>query len=363
MDYWFEVNNADKILSPALLFYPDRIKANITSMLNIAGSPLRLRPHVKTYKCKEIIQMQIEAGISKFKCATLAEAYLLGEAGASDVLIAYPIIGPNQAKLIEINRQFPGTKFGCLVDHPAHLIEWQNSPHKGISLYIDLDPGMGRTGIQPTSAMNMLDQMIALKLPFGGLHVYDGQIHTSDPEERKKETEKSFTLAQSLIVPVQKKIGSDFEIVCGGSITFPIHALYPERTLSPGTTLLWDYGYQSNFPDLPFEIAATLLTRVISKPEKNRLCLDLGHKAVGSEMKGAPVFFPQLPLANIIIHSEEHLVIETDQAPAYQIGDILYGIPVHICPTVALHEKAAVIVDNLCTDFWNIIARKRFYQC
>lgn len=362
MDNWFEVENVDKILSPALLFYPDRIKNNIASMIKTAGTSTRLRPHVKTYKCKEIVQMQMQAGISKFKCATLTEARMLSEAGASDVLIAYPITGPNLARLIEINSKYPDTKYSCLVDNPGHLIAWQKSHHHGISLFIDLDTGMGRTGINPLSALSLLDQIIALDLPFGGVHVYDGHIHTHDLEMRIQEAEKSFFSVKPFIDQVQAKIGTNFEIVCGGSITFPVHALHPERILSPGTTLLWDYGYLSNFPDLHFEIAAMVITRVISKPGKNRLCLDLGHKAVGSEMPNAPVFFPQLPQARLIIHSEEHLVLETEKAHAFQVGDIFYGIPRHICPTVALHEKAAVIENNLCLEFWDILARNRYYE-
>ena len=151
------------------------------------------------------------------------------------------------------------------------------------------------------------------------------------------------------------------EIVCGGSITFPIHARYPERQLSPGTTLLWDYGY-SRFTDLPFEVAACLFTRVITKPDRGLLCLDLGHKAVASETKGAPVFFPQIEDAEIITHSEEHMVIKTAQAEQWNIGDVLYGYPWHICPTVALHQQVGVVTDQRLEGFWDIAARHRIYQ-
>ena len=85
---WFLVTNSDQIDSPALLIYPERIRHNIEQMVRIAGDPKRLRPHVKTHKMAEIIRMQQEAGIDKFKCATLAEAELLARCKAKDVLVA-----------------------------------------------------------------------------------------------------------------------------------------------------------------------------------------------------------------------------------------------------------------------------------
>ena len=93
-DTWFLVQDADQIDSPALLIYPDRIRHNIEQMVRMAGDPRRLRPHVKTHKMAEIIRMQQEAGIDKFKCATLAEAELLARCEAKEVLVAYPLTGP-----------------------------------------------------------------------------------------------------------------------------------------------------------------------------------------------------------------------------------------------------------------------------
>ncbi|WP_431209815.1 hypothetical protein ACQ86N_27330 [Puia sp. P3] len=41
--------------------------------------------------------------------------------------------------------------------------------------------------------------------------------------------------------------------------------------------------------------------------------------------------------------SEEHLVVEAGAGHGYKIGDIFYGIPFHICPTVALYERAFTV--------------------
>ncbi len=359
---WFKINDCEKIISPALIFYADRIQRNIDQMIKIAGSVDRLRPHVKTYKCREIVEMQLKAGITKFKCATIMEAEMLASMGVKDILFAYPIIGPGQQKFLDLIHAFPDSKFSTLIDHLEQLNSWNKLTKVPIRLFIDIDAGMHRTGTSPQKAKELFKSILQSPFHFMGLHVYDGHIHDKNVQERVKTVNHSFENVESLIKDIKTKYKHPFEIVCGGSITFPIHAQHAERTLSPGTTLLWDQGYTSNFPDLPFEIAATLLTRVISKPTKNLLCFDLGHKAVASEMNKAPVYFPQIPDVNILVHSEEHLVVESKSANQFQIGDELYGIPWHICPTVALHEQAFIANKSQTTELWDIVARKRIYQ-
>lgn len=354
MEPWFRVQNTEEILSPALLFYPDRIQENITQMVAIAGYPKRLHPHIKTHKCGPIVQMQLKAGITQFKCATLAEAALLAREGASDILLAYPLVGPNQAKLVELIAEYPNSSFSVLVDHPEQLAQWKLRPMDKLGIYVDVNVGMGRTGILPEHVPNLV-QLIEGPLKFKGLHVYDGHIHDTNTEHRETAVNKAYAPVEKLLDQLEIEV----KVIAGGSPSFPIHAQHPERDLAPGTPLLWDQGYGSEFPEMPFVPAACLLTRVVSIPKENEYCIDLGHKAVASEMKKNPVFFPQCPDAVIKVHSEEHMVIQT-ATPLY-IGDVLYGIPWHICPTVALHEKAMVIKNGALTGVWEI-DRKREYR-
>ena len=148
-------------------------------------------------------------------------------------------------------------------------------------------------------------------------------------------------------------------LVAGGTPTFPIHASHADRECSPGTTVLWDFGYGDKYPDLPFQTAAVLLTRVVSKPAPGRLCLDLGHKAVAAENPHPRVRLLELPDAVPVMHSEEHLVIETPRAAEFSIGQVLHGIPRHVCPTVALHSEAIVVENGRGSAQWPILARAR----
>lgn len=104
MDDWYVISNVDRIDSPALAFYPDRISGNIELAKRIIGDTNRLRPHVKTNKAAEVSRMLLDAGIRKFKCATIAEAEMLGHINAPDVLLAYQPVGPEDFPLIRFDK-------------------------------------------------------------------------------------------------------------------------------------------------------------------------------------------------------------------------------------------------------------------
>src|SRR6516162_1798222 len=103
----YALRDSSEVLSPGLVFYKDLIRRNIARMVEIAGNADRLRPHVKTHKTREIVRMELEAGINKHKCATLAEAEMLAGCGAPDILLAYPMVGPNCARVAKLIQAFP----------------------------------------------------------------------------------------------------------------------------------------------------------------------------------------------------------------------------------------------------------------
>jgi D-serine deaminase-like pyridoxal phosphate-dependent protein len=194
---------------------------------------------------------------------------------------------------------------------------------------------------------------------FRGLHAYDGHIHDAELSVRKEKCEAAF----APILAFKKQLEGEGvimkEFLTGGSPTFGIHAQHKDRICSPGTTVLWDFGYGDKHPDLPFLPAAVLLARVISKPGTNRLTLDLGHKSVAPENPHPRVRFEELPDAAPIMQSEEHLVLETERAHEFLIGQALHGIPRHVCPTVSMHGEAVVIEGGRATEVWPITARNR----
>lgn len=361
---WYQIHNVAEIDSPALLIYPDRVRENIRRMIALAGGAVRLCPHVKTHKLAQLTRMQLDLGITGFKCATIAEAEMVAGAGAANIILAYQLVGPNVARFIQLARRFPKTRFSTIADNEISIRAIASAAEAArtkIPLLLDIDCGMRRTGIPAgTEAFELYRLMTSLPcLEAEGLHVYDGHLADPDFVEREKKCEAGFAPVEKMREALVKGGMSVQRMVVGGTPTFPIHARRKDVECSPGTCVLWDEGYGSRCKDLDFLHAAMVLARVVSKPGENRLCLDLGHKAIAAENPHPRVIFPDLPDARAVMHSEEHLVLETEAAAQFSPGDVLYGIPWHICPTVALHAVAVVVENGVAKATWPIEARQR----
>lgn len=362
---WYNLKNIDTLDTPALVIYQSRVKRNIEKIVDSIDDITRLRPHIKTHKTKEVTKLLQAAGIQKFKCATIAETELLATCGVKDVLLAYQPVDIKLLRLIEIIQQFPETHFACLVDSLSVAEEMSKIAIEKkivLSLYIDLNVGMNRTGILPEKAFDLfieLQKLPALKVE--GLHGYDGHIHDADLEIRKQKCNDYFPSVEILAEKLVEKGFTNLKIVAGGTPTFPIHAQRKKVECSPGTFVFWDRGYQHLFQEQGFETAALVISRVISLPDKDKICLDLGHKSVAPENPlERRVFFLNAPTATFIGQSEEHLVLGVPENHNYEIGDIFYGLPIHICPTVALHERAFIAEnEELTGEEWKIAARDR----
>ncbi len=359
-----QIQDASGIPSPCLVVFPQCIEDNIARMIEIAGNPERLRPHVKTCKISEVVTMQLAKGISKFKCATLSEAQMLIRAGAKDILIAMQPVGPDIAALAQLSQENLDTTISTIADNfeSIHAIE-SESAARGypLGLYLDINAGMNRTGIAPGELALQLYRAIVdcPTLNLRGLHIYDGHIRDPNPINRSLHVEDDFKSSATFISTIKASGLPLPNIVIGGSPTFPIHAERSDFELSPGTTLLWDFGYGDAFKDLPFKHAALIFTRVISKPADGLICLDLGHKAIASEMPHPRVRLIGLEDAEFVSQSEEHLAVQTKSASEIKVGDAFFGIPKHICPTVALHNKVAVVEEGKLTGYWTVSARDR----
>ena len=362
---WYKLTNEASIYTPAVLVFPDRIEENIRRMITLAGSAERLRPHVKTHKMAEVIRLQVEHGISKFKCATLTEVEMVAANGGGDILLAYQLTGPAIGHFLNLMERFPETELSATVDSvPASQKLGDAAQSQGMKLhvFVDLDNGMHRTGIAPEQADELISYIMKNKyLHLRGFHIYDGHIHEKDVAKREAHCNRDFESVNSLVEKMEEKGIEVKELACGGTPTFPIHARYNSRTLCPGTPLIWDAGYAGSLPDLDFLPAAVVATRVISKPGEN-VCIDLGYKAVASEMPHPRVSFLELGVPEVIHHSEEHFVGSSPEFSKLSVGDMVYALPMHICPTIALHEQVYVVEGQIIKDVWKVIARSRIYQ-
>jgi len=361
---WYEINNGDVLDTPAIVIYLDRVKKNIKTFVDSIDDVKRLRPHIKTHKSPEVTRLMQQAGINKFKCATIAEAEMLALVEAQDVVLAYQPVGPKANRLLQLIQKYPGTKFSCLIDNAETAsqlsdIFFQNGLK--IPVYIDLNVGMNRTGIAPENAYQLFEHCQKLKgLAVVGLHAYDGHIRDKDFHLRKKKCDEAFERIEALQTRISSSAGKKLTIIAGGSPTFSIHSMRKEIECSPGTFVYWDKGYEQILVEQHYLPAALIVTRVVSKPSANVICVDLGHKAIASE-NALPdrVSFLNASHVTPIGHSEEHMVLTVDDGQEFHVGDVLYGIPYHVCPTVALHDQSAIVENHQVVKYWETLSRNR----
>ncbi len=368
MNDCYAIHDTSEIISPAIVVFREVLIDNITRMVAIAGNPARLRPHCKTHKMRQVVELQLAQGIHKHKAATFAEAEMLAEAGVRDIFLAYNLVGPNIARAVKFRQRYPEILFSVTADHPAPIAALSTAMSRAgttIEVLLDLDTGQHRTGVEAGPQAVELYQAIAAAdgLVPGGLHLYDGQNHQSDINERRAAVlacwEEASGLRDELVAqgwPVPR-------IVSGGTGQFPVYAAIddPVIELSPGTCVFHDVGYGQMFPDLDFRAAALLLTRVISRPTADRVTFDLGYKAVASDPPADHrVSFPDIPDAGLVLQNEEHLVVQTVLADRFQPGDETLAIPRHTCPTSALHKQVYVVSGGQVVDHWDVVARDRW---
>ena len=364
----FSIHDTSSIITPALVVFQDILRDNLDEMIRVAGDVSRLRPHCKTHKMMQVVQMQIELGITMHKCATYAEAEMLAQAGVMDIFLAYNLVGPNIKRAVVFRQAYPEVALSVTADHSLPIEQLDEAMQLAgleIDVLLDVDSGQHRTGVAPDEKAEELYRQIddAKGLAAAGLHLYDGQNHQTDLEERQLAVldcwQRASSLRDRLIAdghPVPR-------IVAGGTGSFPVYATIDDPTLelSPGTNVMFDAGYGRIFPDLAYVPAARILSRVISCPTPESVTLDLGYKACASDPPvERRVFFPDLPDAVPLLQNEEHLVLHTSRADQFKPGDELLAIPGHVCPTSALHKQAYVVSGGQLVDAWPIASRDRW---
>ena len=357
----YAVNDASRIVTPALLIYPNIVEQNIRITLGLVGNdPQRWRPHIKTAKLGAVMQQMISQGVHNFKCATTLELSTACQIGATDVLVAFAMTGANAQRVLELAKQFPKTRVSVLVEASEQLTAWRGT---NIGIFVDVNPGMNRTGMDPERIPEMVRICQEAGAAFRGLHWYDGHISTGEPDERKAIAHKGYDRLMEIVKAVEAagcKVG---EVITSGTPVAPYgysgftNAKFIQR-ISPGTVVYLDTVSLKQLAGYGYQPAALILTTVISHPSPNKITCDAGHKSVSADagvptcaVLGHPELTPLKP-------SEEHLPIEVAAgSPVPKIGDNLYLVPRHVCPSVNNFDEALMIVDGRVTGVEKVHAR------
>jgi D-serine deaminase-like pyridoxal phosphate-dependent protein len=362
----YEVQDSQALSTPSLLIYTEMIEANITSALRMMnGDANRWRPHLKTAKLGYTMRRLVARGIKAAKCATTLELVAALESGMEDVVVAFPLMGPNAKRVREIAAAHPERRISTLVESVDQIDEWRAS---AVGVFVDLNPGMDRTGMAEDhfeEVGEFIDQVQKAGLRFCGLHHYDGQINNADPSAAVVAREGYSRLVE--LIAYLKRRGIEVrEVITSGTPAMP-HALNftPFREgefvhrVSPGTIVYNDRGSLEELPDYGFQPAALVLSTVVSRPRENRVTCDAGHKAVSAdagvptcEVLGRPGLIGLKP-------SEEHLSIEVRSGETPSRGELLYLLPAHVCPTVNNFDKAVLVRGGKVEEVVPVTARGR----
>lgn len=368
-DQAYALADVEDVLTPALVLYPELIAANIERTLELLdGDAERWRVHIKTAKLEHTLRALMEHGVRNFKCATTLELLVGCRSGAVDILLAYPTMGANARRVREIARQFPDTRISVLAENQEQVRQWSGS---GVGIFIDINPGMNRTGIDEGRGETIVSgahAAVETGLEFRGLHYYDGQYGSVAEPELTQATHRGYNRLLQLVSQLERSGVTVQEVITSGTPTFPSSLAHEGlrrgkfiHRVSPGTVVYCDASSLQQLPSkYGYRAAALVLTRVVSHPHAGIVTCDAGHKTVSADA-GVPtcvvVGHPELtPLSP----SEEHLPLAVREgAVAPELGEVLYLLPRHVCPTVNNFNDALLVRNGRIESIEPVSARGR----
>lgn len=357
--------------TPALVLDLDMLDRNIAEMARFAKAhKVNLRPHSKTHKSVDIAKRQIAAGALGVCCAKLGEAEALAEGGIESLHITSAVVTPQGiARLMELNGK--AKDLMIVVDHPTNvdaLAAAATKAGKTLTVIVDIDPGIHRTGVaSPEAVLELAKKVAGLKsLKYAGVQFYCGSHqHIIDFKERQAKMEERTAYLKG-IVDALTAAGLKPGIVTGsGTGTHYIDAKLGVFTeLQVGSYVFMDHDY--NVCDLrgldkpTFEQALQIDARVISANTPGMATIDAGLKAMATE-KGPPMILSgAIEGATTRFTGDEYTaVIVPEGKAAPGLAEQVILTPPHCDPTVNLYEAFHVVKGDTLVEIWPVTARGR----
>ncbi len=355
--------------TPALIVDLDKLKQNIDDMAEFAAANgIQLRPHAKTHKTPEIGRLQLEAGAVGLTVAKLSEAEVFIDAGCSEILVAYPLVGEaKHRRLLELCQR---ANITTVVDHIeiARLLSRTMSASRlELPLLVEIDTGLNRCGVQAGKPARDLAQQIT-RLPglrFAGLLTHEGHAQLAGAPEKVRETGLSAGEMMAETAELIRKSGLEVPIISVGltataKITATVDGVTETR---PGIYVFYDRSEALHQVVAPDRCAARVLATVATRPTAERIILDSGTKALTSDRAG--VSPPVAGHGYVIDHpdweinslSEEHGATKIRADDPAKIGDRVEIIPNHICPVINLFDSMNITRGERVVDVWTVAAR------
>jgi D-serine deaminase-like pyridoxal phosphate-dependent protein len=325
------------VATPCFVVMEDRVLHNLKVTAQACGGVERLMPHVKTHRAAWVVELLLANGVNAFKASTLAEVEMVLTAGAAHVVWAFPTVNPQSiGRFIELASLFPQAELTGLIDSRQGLDVWTrllDGASPKIRLRVDLDPGLGRTGVLMDEAALELARGVARLGRLAGWHLYDGNVR-GEHDKRQAEVQKLADMLEVLQSRL-RETGIDVDVVGAGSYTFDLWPHSVMRHVSPGTWVYSNAQHLRELADHDWVAAGFVLTTVVST-RNGTATLDAGSKAISPDK---PLHQRFQGADELVLMNEEHTVIRSD---TLDIGDRLLLIPEHTCTTAYLYSNALV---------------------
>ena len=360
----------DDLATPFLYVDLDRMKRNIDAMAAAARElGVQLRPHAKTHKVPEIARLQIAAGATGITVAKVSEAEVFADAGIDDVFVANQVVAPPQIeRLVRLARS---VHLRCGVDsHEGAEALSRAATDAGVELEImlEIDLGIGRTGVRPGVAAcelaQRVDDLPALKLI--GVYGFRGFRAFADGAESRESYGRAEGEALASAADDLRGIGLSIAEVSAGSTptALPAASARGVTEIRPGQYLFGCANVVAQGAMRADEVALFARATVISRPAGDRAVVDAGSKTLSTDGPWEPGcgfgYLASDPSTRVMSMWEEHGVLALGKdSKRLRVGDRVSIVPNHVCTAMNLHDRIVGVRDDRIETVWKVAARGR----
>ncbi len=366
--------------TPALLLDQSILERNLTRMQDRANTfGVSLRPHIKTHKCIEIANHQLELGARGITVSTLFELEQFIAAGFNDITWALPLIPDHIERILELSDK---ATIRVVIDSPEvfqRLDAIERVGSERFHVWLKVDCGYHRAGVDPKSqfAEQLVQSLNGSKnLIFDGILTHSG--HSYDSHNRAEilvvaEQERSVMVefaermrAKGFKIPVVS-IGSTPTM----SVTENLEGI---NEIRPGNYAFYDNTQVMLGSCGVADCALSVLASVVShQPGASHFILDAGALALSKDTgplhisndMDMGIIYEDYDRKRLQAHvhvktlSQEHgkvLFSESSNLKGqYKVGDKVRILEHHSCLTAANFDFYYVVKGYEVVDKWKIL--------
>jgi D-serine deaminase-like pyridoxal phosphate-dependent protein len=352
--------------TPAVVVDLDALDDNLRRTAERArASGVKLRPHTKTHKSVWIAKKQLEYGAQGITVQKLGEAEVMAAAGIDDILIAYPIVG--QKKLERLGKLLQKAKITVSTDNyevAAGLSAYGQSIGRRIRLYIDVNTGLNRMGLEPGEpTADLVERIAALPgVEVTGLMTHAGHAYKSTDEEERRNIARHEAECLVRTKELLRQRGIDVREVSVGST--PTSKFIGELTgateMRPGAYVYGDVSQLVTNSLEEHQCAMRVYATVVGNPRPGTVIIDAGSKTLSSDANSHRKGYGLLPdYPDVIVErvTEEHGILTVPANVEFRIGDVVAIIPNHCCTVANLHDRLIGVRDGRFEKYIQVDAR------